>query len=60
MGKITKLSPATSRKAETSLRSTVPSSIVKQFNLKEGDKLDWSLEARKGDIIIIIKPIKES
>ncbi len=60
MGKITKLSPATSRKEETSLRSTVPSSIVKQFNLKEGDKLDWSLEARKSDIIIIIKPIKKN
>jgi len=59
LGKKTTLSPATSKKGGTSLRSTVPSIIVKQFNLKERDKLDWSLEARAGEIIVIVKPIKE-
>ena len=39
-----------------SLRTTVPAGIVHQFNLKDGDKLDWTLEAGKGEIIIIVKP----
>jgi antitoxin component of MazEF toxin-antitoxin module len=59
VGKRTTLSPSTSRKGGTSLRSVVPRNIVNQFNLKDGDKLDWSLEARDGEIIIIVKPIKE-
>jgi hypothetical protein len=33
-------------------------SIVKQFGLTEDDKLDWILKAGEGEIIIIIKPIK--
>jgi len=41
-----------------SLRTTVPAGIVHQFNLKDGDKLDWTLEAGKGEIIIIVKPEK--
>ncbi len=52
------LSPSTSRKGETSLRSIVPASIVKQFSLKEHDKLDWRLEAKDGEIIIVVKPVK--
>jgi hypothetical protein len=30
---------------------------MNQFNLKEGDKLDWELKADKKDLIIIVKPI---
>jgi len=30
-------------------------SIVKQWSLKEGDQLDWSWEARNGEMIIVIK-----
>jgi hypothetical protein len=30
-----------------SLRTTVPMSIVKQWKLNEGDKLDWNWEVRK-------------
>ena len=41
-----------------SLRTTVPAGIVHQFNLKGGDKLDWTLKAGKGEIIIIVKPEK--
>jgi len=41
-----------------SLRTTVPSGIVNQFNLKDGDKLDWTLKAEDGDIIVIVKPEK--
>jgi hypothetical protein len=29
--------------------------IVKQWGLRAGDKLDWSLEARKDEIIILVK-----
>jgi len=58
LGEITTLTPATSKKE--SLRTTVPMSIVKQFDLEKGDKLDWMLKAENGDIIIIAKPIKSS
>jgi hypothetical protein len=29
--------------------------IVKQWGLHAGDKLDWSLEARKDEIVILVK-----
>ena len=44
-----------------SLRTTVPSGIIKQFDLKEGDKLAWKLgrgEDRDGDFIIVVRPSK--
>jgi bifunctional DNA-binding transcriptional regulator/antitoxin component of YhaV-PrlF toxin-antitoxin module len=56
LGEITYLTKATSK--SPSLRTTVPMSIVKQFGLTEDDKLDWILKAEGGEIIIIIKPIK--
>jgi hypothetical protein len=32
--------------------------IVKQWELKAGDKLDWSLEARgKNEIVIVVKKV---
>lgn len=41
-----------------SLRTTVPASIVHQFDLKDGDKLDWTLKAEGGALTIIVKPEK--
>jgi len=41
-----------------SFRTTVPAAIMNQFNLKEGDKLDWNLKAENGEIIVLVKPIK--
>jgi len=41
-----------------SLRTTVPMSIVKQFNLEAGDKLSWKLKAEEGKIVIIVRPLK--
>ncbi|MCX6822238.1 MAG: AbrB/MazE/SpoVT family DNA-binding domain-containing protein [Candidatus Aenigmarchaeota archaeon] len=41
-----------------SLRTTVPAGIIQQFNLKDGDILDWTLKAEKKEIMIIVKPIK--
>lgn len=56
MGEITTLQVATTGKE--SLRTTVPISIVRQFNLNNGDKLDWSLRAEDGELIIQVKPIR--
>jgi len=38
-----------------SLRTTIPMSIVRQWRLKEGDKLDWSWEARNGELILVVR-----
>ena len=49
------------RKASTianSYRTTVPAAIMNQFNLKEGNKLDWTLKADKKGLLIVVKPIK--
>lgn len=42
-----------------SLRTTVPSGIVRQFGLKEGDKLEWNIETRKNKLIIVVTPLEE-
>jgi bifunctional DNA-binding transcriptional regulator/antitoxin component of YhaV-PrlF toxin-antitoxin module len=39
-----------------SYRTTVPAAVMSQFNLKERDKLDWTLKAENGEIIVIVKP----
>lgn len=41
-----------------SLRTTVPASIVRQFDLKEGNQLRWRLEPNNDKINIIIEPVK--
>ena len=38
-----------------SLRTTIPMSIVRQWRLKEGDRLDWSWEARNGEMILVVR-----
>ncbi len=43
----------------TSLRTTVPSTIVKQFALKDGDCLEWELHIQENKMIIIVEPIKK-
>lgn len=58
MGELTTLSVATSGKE--SLRTTVPMSILKQFKLCVGDKLDWELEARNNELIIVVRPVRSS
>jgi hypothetical protein len=57
MGEITTLNKAATR--TTSLRTTVPASIVKQFNLRDKGKLDWTLEVREGKMIIVVTPIEK-
>jgi bifunctional DNA-binding transcriptional regulator/antitoxin component of YhaV-PrlF toxin-antitoxin module len=56
MGETTTLTLAATKKA--SLRTTVPMSIVKQFGLQAGDKLDWAFSIKDGQMVIIVNPIK--
>jgi len=56
MGEITVLNKATTK--SKSLRATIPMGIVKQFNLSEGDKLNWEIRAEGGELIIVVKPLK--
>ena len=53
MGEITTLALNAPNKA--SLRTTIPMFIVKQWRLKAGDKLDWSLESRKNEVTIVVR-----
>ena len=41
-----------------SYRTTVPAGIMSHFDLKEGDRLDWTLKAENGELIVIVKPEK--
>jgi hypothetical protein len=43
---------------KTSLKTTVPVFIVKQFNLKQGDNLDWCIDMHNNEMVIIVKKIK--
>ena len=42
-----------------SLRTTVPAGIVRQFGLKEGDKIEWNIETRKNKLVIVVTVPKE-
>ena len=53
MGEVTRLVKAASGKE--SLRTTIPMSIVRQWNLNAGDELDWSWEVIKGEMIVRVK-----
>lgn len=55
-GQITTLTKA--NKTSQSLRTTVPMGIIKQFGLREGDKLKWRLEAMNNKLVIVIEPVK--
>ncbi|KYC44301.1 MAG: hypothetical protein AMQ74_01990 [Candidatus Methanofastidiosum methylothiophilum] len=41
-----------------SLRTTVPSMIRKQLELKKGDFLEWNLDKVDGEWIVFVKPLK--
>jgi len=56
MGSTTVLTRASSN--GTSLRTTVPKDIVRQFNLNEGDKLSWEIQAHNNELTIVVKPIQ--
>ncbi len=56
-GQRTVLSKANTQ--SSSLRTTVPSGIVKQFDLKVGDALDWKIDIKDNKLVIIILPVKK-
>ncbi len=56
LGEITTVVAATSKSA--SLRTTIPMSVVKQFDLNVGDKLDWSFEAKGGELTVVVRAVK--
>ena len=58
MGEITTLTSATTR--SRSIRATVPMGVVKQLNLKTGNKLSWKLEVMNDEIVIVVRPIKKN
>lgn len=41
-----------------SLKTTVPMSVVKQWKLKAGDKLEWEWSAVNNEMILVVKPAK--
>ena len=41
-----------------SLRTTVPSGIVKLFDLRQGDRLRWEIKVYDGELLIVVKPIR--
>ena len=53
-GQVTTLTRA--NKNTESLRTTVPSSIIKQFGLEDGDKLIWKLEPGNKRLVIKVEP----
>lgn len=55
LGERTRLAKAHSK--SVSLRITVPESIVKQWNLREGDELDWSWQARNNEMILEVRKV---
>jgi bifunctional DNA-binding transcriptional regulator/antitoxin component of YhaV-PrlF toxin-antitoxin module len=57
MVEVTTLTKATTK--SDSLRTTVPSYIVKLFELKEGDKIIWTSKISEGQITVTVKPLKE-
>ena len=52
IGEITIVSKASSKFA--SLRTTIPMSIVKQWKLKNGDKLDWEWKVIDGKMVLVV------
>ena len=53
VGEETTLSLNSSKR--TSLRTTVPMSLVKQWNLNVGDKLDWTIKICDNELVAVIK-----
>ncbi len=42
--------------SSVSLRTTVPLHIINQFGLKVGDKLEWALVSKNGELVVEVTP----
>jgi hypothetical protein len=58
MGEIS--SVATNKKGFASLRTTIPMSMVKQWQLKPKDKLHWRWEVIQGKMVAIVEKYDSS
>ena len=56
-GETTVLTAATT--TSKSLRTTIPAGIVRQFALSDGDKLQWKIEAKNNELVIVARPLKK-
>jgi hypothetical protein len=55
MGEITVAIKASSKFA--SLRTTIPMSIVRQWKLKDGDKLEWEWKVIEGQMALVVSKV---
>jgi hypothetical protein len=58
LGEVTVATKASSKFA--SLRTTIPMSIVKQWKLKDGDKIDWEWKVLEGKMALIVTRLTKS
>jgi hypothetical protein len=58
LGERTRLTKAHSR--SDSLRITVPQSIVNQWDLQEGDELDWSWQAKNNEMVLVVRRVGQT
>ena len=58
LGEVTVATKASSKFA--SLRTTIPMSIVKQWKLKDGDKIDWEWKVLDGKMALIVTRVTKS
>jgi uncharacterized protein YxjI len=57
LGVVTVATKASSKFA--SLRTTIPMPVVKQWKLKEGDKLDWEWKVQDGEMVLIVRMVRK-
>jgi hypothetical protein len=57
MGETTVLTLNSSKRA--SLRTTVPMSIVRQWNLKPKDKLYWQMDIVNGKMVVVVNRFED-
>lgn len=55
MGEITVANKASSKFA--SLRTTIPMSIIRQWKLQSGDKLDWEWKVIDGQMALVVSKV---
>jgi hypothetical protein len=55
VGEITVAIKASSKFA--SLRTTIPMSIVRQWKLKDGDKLEWEWKVIEGQMALVVSKV---
>lgn len=54
IGEVTIIASATPR--SQSLRTTIPLGIVRQFGLKEKQRLNWTIEVKDNKMVIVVTP----